>query len=212
VSFASTFLWRSAWDELADDGQEPEVESHCFARAYIGFRRRRTLRREITRLLEQPGGHESVIYFMRVGRHVKIGRTTNLRKRMLSFYLGPDDILAIVPGAKQMEDAYHARFARTRFTRDGRAELFHLDWRLWLYLSRRRVDVWDVVNSYGAALVVVCTFFWIGQVSLLLALLAFTGSLGFQFFRPGWNYAFLPPVRQVLKGAAIAPVTHQRKK
>ncbi len=40
--------------------------------------------------------HRPVVYFARVGRHVKIGTTTNLRGRMLALYLGLEDVLALV--------------------------------------------------------------------------------------------------------------------
>ncbi len=65
---------------------------------------------ELGRLLS--GEHHSpVVYFARVSPdRVKVGTTTNLRKRMRSFYLDLSDVLLIVPGGQQAERAYHDRF------------------------------------------------------------------------------------------------------
>lgn len=204
MSFASIFLWRFTWDELAPlcadrkDRHRPSVD--MLARACIARRQRRVWREDIKRLAA-GGKHEPIVYFGRLGKHVKIGTTTNLRTRMGTFYWGVEDVLAIVPGNRKLEVAYHERFRDSQIKEDGRSELFFLTWQLRIFLSRRRVDFWDVMNSYCLADLVLCSFVWIGPKALILAGLTWIGGIAFQFMRPGWNYCFLPPLRQEAKQA-----------
>ena len=79
--------------------------------------------------------HAPVVYFARMGDNVKIGTSTNLKGRMRGFYLTLDDVLAIVPGGEDVEDAYHERFAESRIQDDDRRELFRLDARLSAFLG-----------------------------------------------------------------------------
>lgn len=196
-----TFLGMSfSWDDLADLGEEYSTLPREFARAHLGRKRRRVLREEIKRLAE-GGRHEPIVYFARAGRHVKIGTTTNLHNRMAGLYWGLEDILAIVPGDRRLESAYHERFADSRVKGDGRAELFYLTWGVRLFVSRRRLDFWDVMNSYVAGTIALWSCVWIGPRALIVALLTFLAGLGFQFMRPGWNYEAFPPVLQVVKEA-----------
>ena len=81
---------------------------------------------ELSRILAgQP--HTPVVYFARMGEYVKIGTSTNLRKRMSSLYIPMEDVLAVVPGGKEVEDAYHERFAASWVKDDSRKEHFRLD-------------------------------------------------------------------------------------
>jgi hypothetical protein len=48
------------------------------------------------------------VYFMRFGRLVKIGFSTNIRSRVSS--LRPDELLATMPGTLRDEDALHHKF------------------------------------------------------------------------------------------------------
>lgn len=204
MSFARIFLWRFTWDELAPlcadkkDRYRPPLS--MLARACIGRRQRRIWREDIKRLAA-GGRHEPIVYFGLVGRHVKIGTTTNLRVRMGTFYWGTEDVLAIVPGGRKLEEAYHDRFRKSRIKDDGRSELFYLTPDLRVFLSRRRVDFWDIANSFCIADFVLCGFVWIGWRALPLAGLTWAGGVAFQFMRPGWNYCFLPPLRQEIKTA-----------
>lgn len=202
MSLLSFFAMSFTWDELAELSDVGGDISHReFARARLGRRTRRDLREEIKRLAEEGGRHEPVVYFARAGRHVKIGTTTNLRNRMTGLYWGLEDIFAIVPGDRHLEAAYHERFAHCRIKDDGRAELFYLTWNLRVFLSRRRVDFWDVMNSYVAGTIALWSCVWIGPRAFIVALLTFLAGLGFQFMRPGWNYEAFPPVLQVVKEA-----------
>lgn len=50
----------------------------------------------------------SVVYYIRRGDHIKIGRTVNFRARMRE--LRPDEVLATEPGAHEVETARHRQF------------------------------------------------------------------------------------------------------
>lgn len=60
---------------------------------------------------DAPGG---VVYYIRRGKYVKIGTTTNLRQRMRD--LMPDEVLAVEPGSYDLEGTLHAQFAKIRFS------------------------------------------------------------------------------------------------
>jgi len=71
--------------------------------------------------------HTPVVYFARIGSNVKIGTTVNLRTRMRNLYVPLENVLAVVPGGKDEEDAYHERFEASRIHDDPRRELFRID-------------------------------------------------------------------------------------
>lgn len=71
--------------------------------------------------------HAPVIYFVRIGSNVKIGTTVNLRQRMRSLYVPLENVLAVVPGGRDEETAYHERFEASRVHDDPRRELFRID-------------------------------------------------------------------------------------
>jgi len=60
---------------------------------------------------DAPG---AVVYYIRRGKYVKIGTTTNLKQRMRD--LMPDEVLAVEPGSYNLESALHAEFAEIRFS------------------------------------------------------------------------------------------------
>ncbi|MFG3585110.1 GIY-YIG nuclease family protein [Streptomyces sp. NPDC047990] len=60
---------------------------------------------------DAPGG---VVYYIRRGKYVKIGTTTNLKQRMRD--LMPDEVLAVEPGSYDLEGTLHAQFAKIRFS------------------------------------------------------------------------------------------------
>lgn len=62
---------------------------------------------------EAPNG---VVYYIRRGRYVKIGTTTNLRARLRD--LMPDEVLAVEPGSYLLESQLHAQFANIRYRPD----------------------------------------------------------------------------------------------
>lgn len=54
------------------------------------------------------------VYYIRRGKYVKIGTTTNLKQRMRD--LMPDEVLAVEPGGYALESNLHAHFAKIRFS------------------------------------------------------------------------------------------------
>lgn len=60
--------------------------------------------------------HTPVVYYMRVGNRVKIGFTTNLTARVSQVM--PEEVLAIEPGGRLLEDVRHRQFAALRVTRE----------------------------------------------------------------------------------------------
>lgn len=51
---------------------------------------------------------DSVVYYIRRGSHIKIGRTVRFRARMSA--LRPDEVLAVEPGGHEVETARHRQF------------------------------------------------------------------------------------------------------
>jgi T5orf172 domain len=84
--------------------------------------------------------HAPVVYFARVGEYIKIGTTTNLKSRMRSIYVPLEDVLALIPGGREVERVYHEKFAVSRVADDSRRELFRVDWRLRSFLGLDRPD------------------------------------------------------------------------
>lgn len=63
----------------------------------------------------------SIVYYIAMRDHIKIGTTTNLKRRINSFCVRPADVLAIEPGGYEREHERHVQFAQLRV---GRTELF----------------------------------------------------------------------------------------
>lgn len=57
---------------------------------------------------------QAVVYFVRMGSHVKIGTTTNLAGRMAQLCLPVRAVAATIPGGIAKEQAIHAQFADAR--------------------------------------------------------------------------------------------------
>jgi hypothetical protein len=68
--------------------------------------------------------HEGVVYFILNGNRVKIGTTTNLRRRVRALALKPRNVIACVPGDHRRESRTHARFSRLRI---GSTEWFSFE-------------------------------------------------------------------------------------
>ena len=58
--------------------------------------------------------HEPLVYFLRNGSRVKIGKTTNLRRRMSQLALPMSAVVATMPGGRDEEAELHYRFASAR--------------------------------------------------------------------------------------------------
>lgn len=81
----------------------------------------------------------SVVYYVRLDRHVKIGYTVNLTPRISSLRVDRDAVMAVEPGWREVEAERHQQFAEERV---GKREDFNP--------SRRLLAHIDVVRSkYG---------------------------------------------------------------
>jgi T5orf172 domain len=72
----------------------------------------------------QPQSPAGWVYFIRSGALIKVGYTTDLSKRMRSYNSHNPDVqlMAVVPGTRDDEAAYHKRFAAQKV----RGEWFRL--------------------------------------------------------------------------------------
>jgi hypothetical protein len=58
--------------------------------------------------------HEPKVYFARLGNRVKIGWTTNLKRRISSLSLPASCVALLIDGGPDREDTMHRRFASSR--------------------------------------------------------------------------------------------------
>lgn len=61
-----------------------------------------------------PEPKQWVVYYIQMGERIKIGRSTNLRRRLQSFHALPEQLLAIEPGPFEREQERHRQFAEWR--------------------------------------------------------------------------------------------------
>lgn len=80
------------------------------------------------------------VYYIAMTDHIKIGTTSNLRKRLATFCVHPDALLAIEPGGKDREHQRHVQFAHLRF---GRSELFSPSESLLAHIEQARTMFGD---------------------------------------------------------------------
>lgn len=79
----------------------------------------------------------SVVYYLDLGQHIKIGFTTNLQQRLNALRADKDQLLAIEPGGRDVERARHDQFAHERL---DRRENFRISDRLTDHVQRIRAD------------------------------------------------------------------------
>ena len=87
----------------------------------------------------------SVVYYVRIGDHVKIGYTIHLTTRMSTLRVGKDALLAVEPGWREGEAERHKMFAAER---QGRREDFNPSRRLLGHVSAMRAKYGE---PYGYA-------------------------------------------------------------
>jgi hypothetical protein len=61
------------------------------------------------------------VYFVRIGKFIKIGFTTNLRGRLKSFRCAsaePIEVLLIIPGGRELEQRLHTLFCEDRISNE----------------------------------------------------------------------------------------------
>jgi Meiotically up-regulated gene 113 len=77
---------------------------------------------EQTVIANFPTAHKpTYVYFVRIGKFIKIGFTTNLRGRLKSFRgtsAEPIEVLLIVPGGRELEQRLHALFCEDRISNE----------------------------------------------------------------------------------------------
>ncbi|WP_241833369.1 GIY-YIG nuclease family protein [Streptomyces caatingaensis] len=78
--------------------------------------------------------HPSLVYFIRNGNRVKIGTTTDLRRRIRTLALRPEHVVLIERGGRELEREFHERFAKYR---DGKTEWFRDVGALSEYIAER---------------------------------------------------------------------------
>jgi hypothetical protein len=67
------------------------------------------------------GKHEPLVYFIRNGNRVKIGTTTELKRRIRTLALRPENVALLVDGDHRRERQFHKQFAEHRI---GNSEWF----------------------------------------------------------------------------------------
>jgi hypothetical protein len=76
---------------------------------------------------------QSVVYFVEIGKHIKIGFTTNLKQRLKSFLTSSPDVrlLLAIPGDRSLERTLHDKLAECRVAR----ELFGQEYRVLEFIA-----------------------------------------------------------------------------
>lgn len=132
--YRSTGLERYArWCELAPDGVFGLIQENNWFRVALTFQNeqmarpakvphcpaldpeanRETLRREMAEAFLARMQH-AVVYFVRIGDLVKIGKSLDLRNRIVSFSYPYLELLATEPGYTEREHQLHDQFADLR--------------------------------------------------------------------------------------------------
>ena len=135
---------------LAESGSMPLCEHHF---QFVGIRfmaersvlsgefdadareQRRAENAERERQLRAEREAASVVYYVRIGDHVKIGYTQDLHRRLGDLRLDPDAVMAVEPGGPDLERCRHLQFADERV---GRRENFNPSRRLLAHIESLR--------------------------------------------------------------------------
>lgn len=95
-------------------------------------------RREVTSVAEPEA--TPAVYYILMNDWVKIGTTVNLARRLRTFAVHPDALLAVEPGSYAREAERHTQF---RHLRQKRTELFKLDAKLQAHIDAVRATFGD---------------------------------------------------------------------
>lgn len=68
--------------------------------------------------------HQPLVYFIRNGNRIKIGTTTELKRRIRTLALRPENVALLLPGGRPLERELHRQFADFRI---GNSEWFAYD-------------------------------------------------------------------------------------
>lgn len=82
--------------------------------------------------------HQSLVYFIRNGNRIKIGTTTDLRRRIRNLALRPENVVLLEVGGRDREREFHQRFAKYR---DGNTEWFRDLGELSNYITERIEEI-----------------------------------------------------------------------
>jgi hypothetical protein len=87
---------------------------------------------------QEKAERDSIVYYIRLtGDRIKIGWTTDLNKRLVTFRARAADVLAIEPGGRSLEAQRHRQFGHCRI---GRSEDFNEDPALLAHIESLRVE------------------------------------------------------------------------
>ena len=81
------------------------------------------------------GKHEPFVYFIRNGNRLKIGTTTDLKNRIRTLALRPENVVLLLIGGRQLERQLHSKFKNLRI---GTTEWFVYDGQLVEYVDAER--------------------------------------------------------------------------
>lgn len=84
------------------------------------------------------GKHDPLVYFIRNGNRIKIGTSTEIRRRIRTLALRPEHVLLLLPGNQTLERALHKRFADLR---DGNTEWFQHAGALTQYITEQNAKI-----------------------------------------------------------------------
>lgn len=84
------------------------------------------------------GKHDPLVYFICNGNRIKIGTTTEIRRRIRTLALRPEHVLLLLPGTQTLERALHKRFADLR---DGNTEWFQHAGALTQYITEQNAKI-----------------------------------------------------------------------
>lgn len=120
-------VYAEAARDMGMDTNDPKVMrrvvdgAHAAHRREVAYEQRRTEFRELEKARRRDEHHPYVVYYMLQGGLVKIGITKNIRRRTNGLH--PEAVLAVEPGADDVESQRHADFAHLH----SHGEWFHLE-------------------------------------------------------------------------------------
>ncbi|MGJ5753365.1 GIY-YIG nuclease family protein [Streptomyces puniciscabiei] len=82
--------------------------------------------------------HQPLVYFIRNGNRVKIGTTTDLRRRVRTLALRPENVVLLEAGGMDRERDFHKRFEKYR---EGNTEWFRDLGELSAYITERVEEI-----------------------------------------------------------------------
>jgi hypothetical protein len=96
---------------LAEDSRERQERNQRARENWLDQKRREAASAP---KVEHPTQTESVVYYVQLGDHIKIGYSARLRERLHALRAEPDALLAVEPGGRRLEDKRHQQFAHLR--------------------------------------------------------------------------------------------------